>query len=288
MYIPESPSWYLANGQKKVAEMEIKRIFIENKKPWLKGELIGRIAEDSNSGFCDLFVPDYRWISVVVLISCFLVSFLYFGVFFLSKPLFGSYDLYLGMIISIWSEFPGILWGIWFTKQFGPKLTLSIGWFVNAGTCTTLYLMLIINDGGEIWIITVLCVLIGKAAMWALWVIIYVYITDAYPTVIVATALGFGGCLSEVGAIVTTLLVYNISKINSLLIFSLSSVFAFTLTVFLLPKDITRVVLQDKNERDNMKSTSGQLSEDIIWDNQTTKDFQASQKKMLKKKLLHN
>lgn len=253
-FVPESARYYSANGQCEDAEVILKNIFESNKKDWPEGAvLVGRFKEGSRGKLWDLFVPAYRCTSAILLTNFFCVTFCYYGICFISERLFKTGNLYSSMFFTTLSEFPGIFLAVIFLDRTGRKGMMNICWLLFA-----LFTMLIMllppreTTGRAHTAFDVIFIFLARCAVTIVFLVIFVYFSEYYPTVIRSTALGFGSSLGRIAGMITTIVAEDLSIVVAMTIYCLMGFFSFALTL-MLPHDTTGLKMKDHINRGDVE-----------------------------------
>eukprot|EP00494_Astrolonche_serrata_P032027 UN32296 len=120
-YVPESPRYLIGQGRLLEAEELIREIASTNEKELPPGNLIDMTDENNReqTHVKYIFLPAYRYTSILLLISFFCVVFTYYGICFESTNLFKGGNLYWEMFITTLSEIPGLFFGYLVLDRIG-------------------------------------------------------------------------------------------------------------------------------------------------------------------------
>jgi len=251
--VPESPRWYSAMGQHKNAEIILRKIFKTNNKEWPEGAvLVGVWNEASPGKMWDLFVPAYRCTSIILLANFFSVTFCYYGICFISERLFNTGNLYSSMFFTTMSEFPGILLALIFLDRIGRKRMMWICWFIFAMLAMLIMLFPPGGTGRVHTVFDVAFVFIARCAVIIVFLVIFVYFSEYYPTVIRSTALGVGSGLGRIAGMITTVVAEDLNIVVAMMIYCFFGFFSFFLTL-LLPQDTTGLKMKDEVNRGDVE-----------------------------------
>jgi len=248
--IPESARYYSACGKLYEAEQLLRKIFKENMKNYPSGELLASGSKNTNAGkVCDLFVPAYCCTSVIMLTNFFCASFCYYGICFISERLFNAGDLYLSMFFTTTSEIPAIVLAVMFIDFTGRRGMMNICWgFFGVFSLLILVLLLGNTTGSEERIFIVVFVFLTRLSVYMLFLVLFVYFSEYYPTVIRSTALGFGSSLGRIAGMITTVVAEDICLENAMIVYAGIGFFSFVMTL-ILPQDTTGRKMSDHVDR---------------------------------------
>jgi len=267
-FIPESVRYYSANGEREKAESLLKKIFLENKKSWPEGLVLLCNQEEKEHGkTCDLFVPAYRCTSVIMLINIFCAVFCYYGICFISERLFKTSDLYFSMCFTTLSEVPGIFLAVAFLDRIGRKGMMNICWLFFGVLCLLIMLFPPTETSGSVQRgFDIILVFSARCSVTTLFLVIFVYFSEYYPTVIRSTALGLGSSLGRIAGMITTIVAEDLRIVVAMKIYSIFGFFSFVLTL-LLPQDTTGMKMTDQVDRGEVEMSwysrsSGNVSEE--------------------------
>jgi len=188
-----------------------------------------------------------------MLSNFFFVTFCYYGICFISERLFVSGDLYLSMFYTTLSEIPGILIAIKFLDRTGRKGMMSICWFVFV-FLSFLILLMPSNENASSFTKTLVVafVFIARCSVTMVFLVLFVYFSEYYPTVIRSTALGFGSSLGRIAGMITTVVAEDLTVVVAMLIYCLCGFFSFLLTL-MLPMDTTGLKMMDQVNRGDVE-----------------------------------
>ncbi|KAM3623468.1 uncharacterized protein V6R79_011628 [Siganus canaliculatus] len=208
-WLPESARWLVANGNVDAAHQYIVKCAKMNNRTKsiatiTPGALLASV-ERENTGkkytILDLFkTPNIRKISICSGIVWYGVAFTYYGIS-LNIAGFGL-DPYLTQLIFASIEMPMKIGVYLFLKHVGRKPG-EIGSLLITGLC--LFINILITKDKTI-IRTVVAVL-GKALSEASFTIMYLYVTELYPTVVRQNGLGYTSFMARLGVSISPLVV---------------------------------------------------------------------------------
>jgi len=256
-FIPESVRYYSANGQREKAELLLKKIFLENGKEWPEGLVLLCNQEQTKKGTtCDLFVPAYRCTSAIMLTNFFCAVFCYYGICFVSERLFKTGDLYSSMCFTTLSEVPGIFLAVAFIDRTGRKGMMNICWLFFGLMCLLIMLLPPTETTGSTQRgFDIIFVFLARCSVTILFLVIFVYFSEYYPTMIRSTALGLGSSLGRIAGMITTVIAEDLKIVDAMKIYSIFGFFSFVLTL-LLPQDTTGMKMMDQVDRGEVEMSS--------------------------------
>lgn len=254
--IPESVRYYAANGHIEETKQLLNKISLDNQKSLPEGELFINCSKvKSKANFCDLFVPAYRWTSIIMLINFFCTTFCYYGICFISERLFQAGDLYLSMFCTSISELPAIFLAVMFIDRTGRKRMMNICWLVFGVLCLVIMLLIASHPSdSNRKTVEVILIFFARCCVTMLFVVVHVYFAEYYPTVIRSLALGFGSFLGRIAGMITTVVSEDLSLTHALFIYTVLGYFALVLTL-MLPQDTTGLKMRDFVDRSEVEMT---------------------------------
>ncbi|XP_007238331.3 synaptic vesicle 2-related protein isoform X1 [Astyanax mexicanus] len=218
-WLPESARYDVLSGNQEKALNTLKRIATENKVPMPLGKLI--VARQEERGkIKDLFLPHFRWTTVLLWFIWFSNAFSYYGLVLLTTELFqeggacgdtkGSKaeprcnleckylnsDDYKDLLWTTLSEFPGLLVTLWAIDRLGRRKTMALCFLVFSLCIVPLYACVGRTS------LTVL-IFIARAFIAGGFQAAYVYTPEVYPTATRALGLGTSSGMARVGALIT-------------------------------------------------------------------------------------
>lgn len=249
-FIPESARYYSANGQRVEAEKMIRLVFKQNGKPYPQRELVVSNWEEANCGnTLDLFRYSYRTTSAILLSCFFATTFCYYGICFVSERLFKEGTLFFSMFITTLSEVPGIFLGAALLDRMGRKGMMTTCWFFFTVTTMIITLNPPSASTGDIQrAFDLVLIFVGRCAASTQSMVIYVYFSEYYPTIIRTTALGIGSSLGRIGGITTSIVAADFNLVTAMMTYSLLGGFSFFITI-MLPQDTTGGEMKDQLDK---------------------------------------
>ncbi|XP_066511071.1 synaptic vesicle 2-related protein-like isoform X2 [Hoplias malabaricus] len=218
-WLPESARYDVLSGNQEKALNTLKRIATENNVPMPLGKLIVARQEDRGK-IKDLFLPHFRWTTVLLWFIWFSNAFSYYGLVLLTTELFqeggacgaskGSKtelrcnleckylnsDDYKDLLWTTLSEFPGLLVTLWAIDRLGRRKTMALCFLVFSLCIVPLYACVGRTS------LTVL-IFIARAFIAGGFQAAYVYTPEVYPTATRALGLGTSSGMARVGALIT-------------------------------------------------------------------------------------
>jgi len=116
-------------------------------------------------------------------------------------------------------------------------------------------LIMLFPPGGTGRVHTVLdvaFVFVARCAVIIVFLVIFVYFSEYYPTVIRSTALGVGSGLGRIAGMITTVVSEDLNIVVAMMIYCLIGYFSFFLTL-LLPQDTTGLKMKDEVNRSDIE-----------------------------------
>uniref|UniRef100_A0A8B9GP32 Synaptic vesicle 2-related protein n=1 Tax=Astyanax mexicanus TaxID=7994 RepID=A0A8B9GP32_ASTMX len=217
-WLPESARYDVLSGNQEKALNTLKRIATENKVPMPLGKLI--VARQEERGkIKDLFLPHFRWTTVLLWFIWFSNAFSYYGLVLLTTELFQegilslsnkhkaeprcnleckylNSDDYKDLLWTTLSEFPGLLVTLWAIDRLGRRKTMALCFLVFSLCIVPLYACVGRTS------LTVL-IFIARAFIAGGFQAAYVYTPEVYPTATRALGLGTSSGMARVGALIT-------------------------------------------------------------------------------------
>ncbi|KAL7839490.1 hypothetical protein SRHO_G00261480 [Serrasalmus rhombeus] len=218
-WLPESARYDVLSGNQEKALNTLKRIATENRVPMPLGKLIVARQEDRGK-IKDLFLPHFRWTTVLLWFIWFSNAFSYYGIVLLTTELFQegrdcgeasdskteprcnleckylNSDDYKDLLWTTLSEFPGLLVTLWVIDKLGRRKTMALCFFVFSLCILPLYACVGRSS------LTVL-IFIARAFIAGGFQAAYVYTPEVYPTATRALGLGTSSGMARVGALIT-------------------------------------------------------------------------------------
>ena len=190
--------------------------------------------KQNNGKWLDIFNRKYFRTSILVYISFTMFYFGYYGIAFISTRYFDdvsgdSTNSYLKILITSFSEIPGLIIAVLIVDKIGRKWTLIICSFIF-GAC--MFLMVYIssnsvenNNVNEI--IGVIIVFFARMAISMSFIVQAIYIIEYYPTSIRNRAIGLGTAIGRSGGIATTFISQSENFTYSFYLYGLSGLISF-------------------------------------------------------------
>ena len=189
----------------------------------------------------DAFVPAYRRTTILLLISFFLCVFGYYGISFISERYFetskdseDSGDEYWEMAVTTASEIPGLILGSLFLDKLGRKKAMIYCF----GTYTICCFALMFNFIQYSRVLGVIFVFLGRMTISLGFLVIYVYYSEYYPTVIRTTTLGFASGSGRIAGMFTSFVSEDMSLTNGMLLYGVGGLIS-TICILFLERDTT-------------------------------------------------
>lgn len=251
LFILESPRYYIASKQYEKAFSTLEQILnysvkVGEDRVVLTDEMMNRIKEEESleieanySSLCD---KRYFKLTIMISLIFLIVSYCYYGLMYILPQLLVKNDvdptltkaelksrMYNSMVISSLIGIPGIMFFSFVsnTKFFGRKKSISLGFICSAITCIF-----------AIFFISYLYILapILRLSIGLSFCIIYIYVSEAYPTKIRSISLGFSNSFNRIGGITTpflTQLIYSVYRSGPFIVFGIISAIGFILSILL-------------------------------------------------------
>ncbi|GFR72455.1 solute carrier family 22 member 21 [Elysia marginata] len=220
-WVPESMRWLAVHGKVDDAKCIANRIASMNGRPMPNTTVLEIIAKEekrmsrlkgtySKYTVLDLFADRFiRRISIRMgLIWCFM-SAAYYALSFGIKNFSG--DFYINFIAFSAAEVPGMLFVAPATNKLGRRLG-SVVYFASTTVCCAAVIVVSFAASASVrgTIITVLAML-AKMHILAVWMMVTVFCTELYPTVIRNLSIGYLNACARVGGIAAPFLLPNSS-----------------------------------------------------------------------------
>ena len=215
---PESPKYLFLKGGVSALEKQFK-VKIEH-----EIEPVKRVSVP----FTSLFSKEYRNLTIMVWVSWFVVSFVYYGIFIWLPKVFANKGI--GEVRSMWFTFlmmvaqlPGYLSVAYLIERTGRKLTLAVYFFGTA--VSTLIFAWATN-----LTVFVIAALVTSFFCLGVWGLVYAYTPELFPTAFRGTANGMAGVMARIAGIIapyfTGYFLKNKAVIDALIWFAVLSVIA--------------------------------------------------------------
>lgn len=216
-FIPESPRWLTVKGRIKEAENILYEAAKENGVGHVRFSLSRACAKSdvkstTKYGMTDLFTkPSVRMITVIMLISWFVNSLVYYGLSLNVKNLGGN--MYATFIFSGLVEIPSYLLTVAFLSWFGRRNTLFGFMMGGAAAC---FACMKLQGLPDFTFFMASAAMAGKFCISASFAVIYVYAAELYPTVVRNIGMGVATLAARIGGIVAPLIVLLAEYDNTL------------------------------------------------------------------------
>eukprot|EP00051_Salpingoeca_urceolata_P013547 m.170285 g.170285 ORF g.170285 m.170285 type:complete len:533 (+) comp17824_c0_seq9:304-1902(+) len=238
-FLPESPRWYVSQGNVRSAVEGVRRMYSSKQlqevesalksmdnvhvncieAPEQEGTLMASVARSFRvfgAQFSQLFNREFRRRTILLSIIWFGLSFGFYGLsmwlpsYFRNGGVDTDSNIYMLSFFVNLSNFPGNVFCLLFLDRVGRRATLSISMFLSA-TCV-LFLFFISGSTGS----TVFsCVFSGLSI--AGWNAVDVISSEVYPTILRGTAFGLMAGLGRLGSICGNLVFGEVGGNNKLL-----------------------------------------------------------------------
>ncbi|XP_077295935.1 organic cation transporter protein-like isoform X2 [Arctopsyche grandis] len=201
--LPESPRWLLAVGETKKASKILEKTAKMNKLPT---ENIANNIEEyqrlrpkdqiQKGNLFDLFkTPNLRRNTICMTFNWLVCGFGYFGVSQYIGKLAGN--IFVNVAVSATVTIPGTLISIPLMRRFGRK-PLMIGTLVLTSIC--LFAIAVIPADAQMWQVVLAC--IGDVGMFIAFIVVYLYASEMFPTVVRNVGIGLSSMMARVGSMV--------------------------------------------------------------------------------------
>ncbi|XP_049909750.1 synaptic vesicle 2-related protein-like [Epinephelus moara] len=218
-WLPESARFHLLLGQTEKAMATLTRIANDNGKPMPQGRLI-TCKQTKHARIKDLFTPQYRKTTILLLFTWFVNAFTYYGIVLLTTELFQTGNKcaaahgakiepkcnleckyltsadYKDLLWTTMAEFPGIVIVLLGIDCIGRKKSMALTFFVFSLFILPLYACI-----GRLGI--TICIFIARASVSGGFQVVFVYTPEVYPTEIRAFAMGTCSAVARLGALIT-------------------------------------------------------------------------------------
>lgn len=222
-WLPESPRYLIAVGEREKGLAELQRMAKINKAKFPQGTLKNEAKNVGHAGnIFVLFNEEYRLTTLLLWLILFSCGFLYYGVVLMTTQVFQqvksgentcdketlstsmaecgckllTVEDYVSLLWTTFAEFPGIFLTMLCMERIGRKKTLA-GEFLLVAAC--LSLMFICTDRN----ILLVFIFMVRGLSLGVFQGFFVYVPEVYPTVVRSVGLGCCSTMSRVGAMVT-------------------------------------------------------------------------------------
>ncbi|KAK2574408.1 Synaptic vesicle 2-related protein [Acropora cervicornis] len=199
-WLPESPRYLVAVGEREKGLAELSRMARINKAKFPQGILKTETENVERGSFLVLFNAEYAVTTLLIWLSFFTCGFLYYESLSVSTPDCGCKLLttedYISLLWTTFAEFPGIFVTMLFLERLGRKRTLAGEFLLIAGIFC---LMFICTDRN----ILLLLIFMARGLSLGVFQGFFVYTPEVYPTVVRSIGLGCGSAMARIGAMVT-------------------------------------------------------------------------------------
>ncbi|CAH3025025.1 unnamed protein product [Porites evermanni] len=222
-WLPESPRFLVAIGEKEKAMEVLQRMAKINKAKLPEGTLKIETQINADQGsFLVLFNREYRLTTLLLLLTFFTSGFVYYGVVLMTTQLMQqtpengtscdseslslstsicgckllTYADYIGLLWTSFAEFPGILFTMLFMERLGRKKTIAGELLLTAASLSLLFFCTDRN-------LTLVFIFMVRGLSLGLFQGFYVYAPEVYPTIVRSVGFGTCACMSRVGAMIT-------------------------------------------------------------------------------------
>jgi len=247
--VPESVRYHHAVGdyQAAVDQLEVVRACNDSTLPE------GVLAVAPNSEFVsqrrgkwtDICLAPYRITSILLYLILWVCVFGYFGISFISERyfehLYSSGNVYQQMMITTTSEIPALIFGVLLIDSIGRRRTLIASFSLFAVSCILLIVRVIQN----MQIVGIILVFFARMWVSLAYMVIFIYFSEFYPTLIRATALGGAIALGRTAGISTTFAAEGMDITLGMWLYGCTGIVAFMASV-LLPIDTTGRAMTDE------------------------------------------
>ena len=242
--LPKSVRWLYSKGQYHEAQELILNAAkingsidkFENKSLQRNNEILTQIDDGQKNGkWGDIFNRKYFKTSVLVYISFTMFYFGYYGIAFISTRYFDdvsgdSTNSYLKILITSFSEIPGLIIAVLIVDRIGRKWTLIICSFIFGGCMFLMVYITSIGNNEYNEIIGVVIVFFARMAISMSFIVQIIYIIEYYPTSIRNRAVGLGTAIGRTGGMATTFISQMDNFTYSFYLYGLSGLISFVAT----------------------------------------------------------
>ncbi|XP_071114672.1 organic cation transporter protein-like [Haliotis cracherodii] len=250
--IPESPRWLLKQCRQEEAEVIIRRMADVNRVKLPDNLFEEHVTETGThdddtprSSFFHLFTNPVMCIrTLIIFLNWFVVSMVYYGLSLHSDNL-GAGSLHLNFLLVGLVEFPAFVFVILLLNKLGRKVMYCASVLVGGVSCILTIFTILYADQTLQWV-TVLLAMVGKLGSTGGFLIIYIFSSELFPTVIRHSATGASSSCARAGAMVAPYVVDmgkfvggDFGRVLPLLMFGSLAVLVGLLALF-LPETLDR------------------------------------------------
>lgn len=255
-WLPESPRYLIAVGEREKGLAELQRMAKINKAKFPQGTLKNEAKNVGHAGnIFVLFNEEYRLTTLLLWLILFSCGFLYYGVVLMTTQVFQqvksgentcdketlstsmaecgckllTVEDYVSLLWTTFAEFPGIFLTMLCMERIGRKKTLA-GEFLLVAAC--LSLMFICTDRN----ILLVFIFMVRGLSLGVFQGFFVYVPEVYPTVVRSVGLGCCSTMSRVGAMVTPYIAQVLLRVSfnlSVGVYMALTLLAFVATLLL-------------------------------------------------------
>ncbi|XP_077995310.1 synaptic vesicle 2-related protein-like [Glandiceps talaboti] len=275
-WMPESARYHVICGQQEKAFATLKRIALDNNKPMPLGKLVVRSVKEKRGKFTDLFTPELRVTSIMLMFIWFANAFSYYGLVLMTTELFQSGTTcpgaqqsggdqqmcytecrglntkdYIDLLWTSIAEFPGLVVTFLIIEKIGRKKTMALE-FVIFSIFT--FLVCICTTRA----VLTLFLFVARAFISGAFQAAYVYTPEVYPTTIRAVGLGSCSGMARVGAIITPFVAQVMLRISEYLAISIYGTICLLAAVaaLMLPVETKGRAMQETAHTSNTQTDS--------------------------------
>ncbi|XP_069136069.1 organic cation transporter protein-like [Argopecten irradians] len=242
--IPESPRWLISQGRYKDAETILRKVAARNRKPYPEKIDLSRVEKVKPGRVWQLFTSKtLAWRTCIIFLNWFSVSQIFFGNTIHMSNLGGNF--YLKFLLLAVVELPAIAVTIGLLSKFGRKTVQAFFMILSGGSnLLTIFTVLLGGEDFEAFTIALCC--IGKLGSTGAFVVIYIFSSELFPTVVRTGGMGASSCVARIGGMsapyiakLGTLVGSHYGQALPLVIFGCVSVTAGIFTLF-LPETVNK------------------------------------------------
>ncbi|CAG4930752.1 unnamed protein product [Colias eurytheme] len=259
-FIPESPRWLITKGRKEQAIEVLTYIAKKNNRPTtnikhiVEKELLHNNSDQQNNGsYLDLFKTPkmrvYTLINALIWLCC---SHTFFGI----NQYIGRLDgnIYLNVFLSAIGFVPALFLVVALSLYVSRKMSMVVT-FVGTG----LVLLVFIFIPSDMKYATLSFAILGQIIIYIAFILIYLYTSEVFPTVLRNSAMGFASMFARIGGFIAPFVVNLDSEWGSILVFSAVSLLGGALCLPLREtKDTVLLNTIEETEHYKKKKTQSQ------------------------------